>query len=69
MGLTIHYDWKIKIGLPAARRMIAKFRAIAAKLPFDEISEIYEQDPPDGDSAFIPYTHTLRHFRLERLAS
>jgi hypothetical protein len=40
--------------------MIAKFRAIALKLPFDETSEIYEQDPPDGKSAFRRYDHSFR---------
>lgn len=54
MGLTVYYDWKIKTDLPSARRMIVKFRALALKLPFDEISEIYEQDPPDGELAFRP---------------
>jgi hypothetical protein len=40
--------------LPSARRMIAKFRDTALKLPFDEVSEIREQDPPDGKTAFRP---------------
>jgi hypothetical protein len=40
--------------------MIAKFRASALKLPFDEVSEIYEQDPPDGKAAFRPYDHSFR---------
>jgi len=52
MGLTVYYDWKTKTDLPSARRMIVKFRAAALKLPFDEVSEIYEQDPPDGKRAF-----------------
>src|SRR5712692_4845156 len=53
MGLTVYYDWKTKADLPSARRMIVKFRAMALKLPFDEVSEIYEQDPPSGQSAFL----------------
>ena len=60
MGLTVYYDWKIKTDLPSARRMIAKFRATALKLPFDEVSEIREQDPPDGKSAFRPYDQSFR---------
>ena len=40
--------------------MIATFRAIALRLPFDEVSEIYEQDPPDDKSAFVPYPHSFR---------
>src|SRR5437016_4936957 len=57
MGLTVHYDWKIKTDMPSARRLIAKFRAIALKLPFDEVSEIREQDSPDGNCAFQPHDH------------
>src|ERR1700730_6043644 len=60
MGLTVYYDWKTKSDLPLARRMIAKFRAIALKLPFDKVSEIHEQDAPDGKSAFRPYDHSFR---------
>ena len=66
MGLTVYYDWKTKTDLPSARRMIAKFRAIALKLPFDDVSEIHEQDPPDGKSPFrkFPpfrkYAHSFR---------
>jgi hypothetical protein len=60
MGLTVYYDWKTKADLPVARRMIAKFRAIALKLPFDKVSEIYEQDPPDGKSVFRRYKHSFR---------
>jgi hypothetical protein len=60
MGLTIHYDWKIKTDLPSARRTIAKFRALAQKLPFDEVSEICEQDPPHGKSPFLRYDHPFR---------
>ncbi|MBY0526573.1 MAG: hypothetical protein K2R98_24470 [Gemmataceae bacterium] len=60
MGLTVYYDWKTKIDLPIARRLIAKFRAMAVKLPFDDVSEIYEQDPPQGKSPFVPYDHPFR---------
>jgi hypothetical protein len=61
MGLTVYYDWKTKIDLRSARRMIARFRAIARKLPFDDISEIYEQDPPDNKTAFRSYKQSFRH--------
>src|SRR5882724_5975393 len=64
MGLTLYYDWKTKTEPSSARRMIAKFRAIALKLPFDETSEIYEQDPPDGRSAFRRYDHSFRQGAL-----
>jgi hypothetical protein len=60
MGLTVSYDWKTKIDLSAARRLIAKFRDMALKLPFDKVSEIYEQDPPDRKAAFRLYKHSFR---------
>ena len=64
MGLTVYYDWKTKIDLPAARRMIARFHGVARKLPFDEVSEIHEQDPPDGKFAFRRYKHSFRQGAL-----
>lgn len=64
MGLTIHYDWKTKADVASARRLIARFRAMAQKLPFDKISEIFEQDPPDGEWAFRKYDHSFREGTL-----
>lgn len=60
MGLTVYYEWKTKADVPSARRLVAKFRTMALKLPFDEVSEIYEQDPPDGKFAFRPYDGSFR---------
>jgi hypothetical protein len=60
MGLTIYYDWKAKTDLRSARRMIARLRALATELPFDHVSEIYEQDPPNGKPAFLEYDHPFR---------
>lgn len=60
MGLSLSYEWKTKTDLPSARRLIARFRALALKLPFDEVSEIYEQDSPDGKSAFRRYAGKFR---------
>lgn len=60
MGLTVYYDWKTRIDPSAARRMIARFRAMATKLPFDEVSEIYEQDPPDNKTTYLRYDHSFR---------
>ncbi|MEX0700498.1 MAG: hypothetical protein WD069_00230 [Planctomycetales bacterium] len=60
MGLTVYYDWKTKADLATARRMIVQFRALALELPFDDVSEIREQDPPDGESAFVPYEYSFR---------
>ena len=64
MGLTLYYDWKTKADLASARRMIAKFRAIALKLPFDGVSKIHEQDPPGGKPAFGPYDGAFREGNL-----
>src|SRR5204863_8530029 len=60
MGLTVYYDWKVKSNAKSARRMIAKFHAIAQKLPFDKVSEIYEQDPPDNHADFRIYDGSFR---------
>jgi hypothetical protein len=60
MGLTIHYEWKIKADVAAARHMVVKFRDFALKLPFDEISDVYEQDSPDGKTAFRKYNDAFR---------
>jgi len=60
MGLSLYYEWKTKCDLSAARRMIARFHALAGKLPFDEVSEIYEQDPPEGDAMFRVYDGPFR---------
>ena len=60
MGLTVYYDWKTKTDWSSARRMIARFHALALKLPFDAVSEIREQDPPDGKSPFRRYEHSFR---------
>ncbi len=64
MGLTVHYEWKTKIDLASARRLIVKFRAMALTLPFDDISEIYEQNSPDGESDFLPYSDSFRQGNL-----
>src|SRR5262245_30264445 len=64
MGLTVHYEWKIKADLAAARRLIVKFHAIAQKLPFDSVSAIYEQDPPEGKTSFRRYDHDFRRGTL-----
>ena len=40
--------------------MIARFRALALKLPFDEVTDIHEQDAPDGKPVFHPYDHSFR---------
>jgi hypothetical protein len=64
MGLSISYDWKVKTDLKSARRMIVRFHAIARKLPFDDVSEIYEQDPPDNNAIFRLYDGSFRRGAL-----
>ena len=60
MGLTIYYDWKTKLNAPAARRLIKRFRTLATRLPFDDVTEIYEQDPPDEQTLYELYDHPFR---------
>ncbi len=64
MGLTVYYDWKTKTDAASARRLIARFHKIAQKLPFDEISAIFEQDPPDGKTEYWRYDHEFRQGNL-----
>jgi hypothetical protein len=60
MGLTLYYDWKTKTDSSSARRMIARFRAIARELPFDEVSDIYEQGSPEDTTAFLRNDDSFR---------
>ena len=60
MGLTIYYEWKVKADVASARRMVRQFWRLARKLPFDEVSEIYEQHPPGGRATFELYEHDFR---------
>jgi hypothetical protein len=52
MGLTIYYDLKAKTDAGGARRLVKRLHRFAAKLPFDDCSEIFEYDPPGGRHAF-----------------
>jgi hypothetical protein len=61
LGLTVYYDWKLKSDVAAARRVIGQFHALAQALPFDEVSEIYEQNSPDSDSAYCLYDQPFDH--------
>jgi hypothetical protein len=54
MGLTLHYEWTAKLDPAAARCEVERFHSVAAKLPFDRISEIYELRPPCGQFVFTP---------------
>jgi hypothetical protein len=60
MGLTLHYQWKLKTKLPRARQIVRQMHALAKKLPFDSVSKIYEQDAPDGNFHFAEYDHPWR---------
>lgn len=64
MGLTVHYDWKKKLETGAARRLIVKFHKLAQQLPFDHVSDIFEQDAPDGLTDFRVYDHAFRQGSL-----
>lgn len=55
MGLTVYYDWKAKSDVRSARRLIRRFRGISLKLPFDSVSEVYEQNAPEGTFEFREY--------------
>ncbi len=61
MGLTVYYDWKTKADLDSARKLVVQFRELAEQLPFDTLSPIYEQDPPDGKTEFKLYDSPFRH--------
>ncbi|HEY2587897.1 MAG TPA: hypothetical protein VGI81_19290 [Tepidisphaeraceae bacterium] len=52
MGLTIYYRTKAKVGPDAARELVRQLHASVSKLPFDEVSQLYEYDSPDGKYAF-----------------
>lgn len=61
MGLTVYYEWKARADAQAARRLIKRFHSLAQRLPVDEVSEIWEQDAPDGEFQFPQYPHDYRH--------
>jgi hypothetical protein len=52
MGLTIHYQMKLKCGTRQARELVRRMRDFAASLPFDSVTEVIEVDAPDGRPAF-----------------
>jgi hypothetical protein len=52
MGLTVYYRMKAKVGADAARDLVRRLHVFVSKLPFDEVSQIYEYDSPDGTYAF-----------------
>lgn len=52
MGLTIYYRWKIKADANAARSLVRKLHARVSKLPFDQVTDVSEYNPPDGKYAF-----------------
>lgn len=52
MGLTIYYGMKAKIDADAARKVVARMQQRISKLHWDEVSEVFEIDPPDGKYVF-----------------
>lgn len=52
MGLSIYYRWKAKIGIDEARSLVTRLHEFAKHLPFDNVSPVFEYDPPDGHYEF-----------------
>jgi hypothetical protein len=48
MGLTVYCELAIKTDAVKARKLVARMREFACRLPFDSVSDIEEYDPPDG---------------------
>jgi hypothetical protein len=65
MGLTIYYSWKTKTDADSARALIRKLHARVSKLPFDDVSQVFECDPPDGRYVFTrrDYDEETRRFK------
>lgn len=52
MGLTLYYGMKAKFDADAARKTVARMYKRIARLPWDEVTEVFEIDPPDGKYEF-----------------
>ena len=52
MGLTIYYRLKARTDADGARSLVRRLHAFATTLPFDDVSEVREYDPPDGRYVF-----------------
>jgi hypothetical protein len=52
MGISIYYTLKAKIDAEGARRLVRKLHQRVSKLPFDDVTPIFEIDPPDGKFVF-----------------
>jgi hypothetical protein len=52
MGLTIYYGMKTKCDADSARKVVAGMQKRIAKLPWDQMTEVFEIDPPDGKYVF-----------------
>lgn len=50
MGLTIYYGMKTKAEADAARKLVARMYKRIAKLPWDEVTEVFEIDPPGWEA-------------------
>lgn len=64
MGLSVYYEWKTKADAQAARRLIVEARELALSLPFDHVSEVFEQDAPDDMPEFKPYGDSFQQGSL-----
>src|SRR5437764_528285 len=52
MGLSIFYRLKAKVDANRARALVARLHRFAQSQPFDQVSPIFEYDPPDGRYVF-----------------
>jgi hypothetical protein len=60
VGLTICYEWRTRADVAAAHDLIRLAHNLALELPFDTVSEIFEQDPPHVSARFEHYTNSFR---------
>lgn len=52
MGLSIYYHLKAKTDADGARDYVARLHKFVKKLSFDQVTPIFEYDPPDGRYVF-----------------
>jgi hypothetical protein len=52
MGLSIYYRMKAKTDADGARALVERLHGVVKALPFDDVSPIFEYDPPDGRYMF-----------------
>lgn len=77
MGLSIYYRMKAKVDAEGARGLVGRLHAFVRTLPFDDVSPIFEYDPPDGryifergdsENGWKPGGHYLNRKRADGLS-